>query len=232
MNLTSIQAALLLQLLPGIGDITAKKLVENCGSAQAVLKEKKSNLLKIKGIGTIHLKGIDRHDFYFPAVNQEEIFIKKEGITPLIYPSTDYPTTLGFCSNAPLVLFQKGNISWKNERIISIVGTRNPTSIGIDFCKQFVEDLSAYQPIIVSGLARGIDITAHKAALENNLDTVACLGHGLNQTYPKEHKSFEAAICKQCGLLSEFSSNASFEKSNFLKRNRIIPGIAHVTVVI
>ena len=81
-------------------------------------------------------------------------------------------------------------------------------------------------------MARGIDITAHKAALENNLDTVACLGHGLNQTYPKEHKSFEAAICKQCGLLSEFSSNASFEKSNFLKRNRIIPGIAHVTVVI
>ena len=87
MNLTSIQAALLLQLLPGIGDITAKKLVENCGSAQAVLKEKKSNLLKIKGIGIFHLKGFDRHESYFPAVNQEEIFIKKEGITPLIYPS-------------------------------------------------------------------------------------------------------------------------------------------------
>ena len=105
MNLTSIQAVLLLQLLPGIGYITTKKLVENCGSAQAVLKEKKSNLLKIKGIGTIHLKGIDRHDFYFPAVNQEEIFMKKQDITPLIYPSADYSTTLGFCSNAPLVLF-------------------------------------------------------------------------------------------------------------------------------
>ncbi|MDB4643293.1 DNA-processing protein DprA [Flavobacteriaceae bacterium] len=232
MNLTSIQASLLLQLLPGIGDITAKKLVDHCGSAQSVLNEKRSNLLKIKGIGTFHLKGFSKYESYFDAVKEEEIFLKKEKITPIEYGSSSYPTTLGFCSNAPLVLFQKGKVSWENNRIISVVGTRNPTTRGIDFCKQLIQDLAAYQPIVVSGLARGIDIVAHKAALDQKLETVACLAHGLNQIYPKEHSIYVNKIANQGALLSEFWSTASFEKSNFLKRNRIIAGIAHATLVI
>lgn len=129
-------------------------------------------------------------------------------------------------------MFQKGSISWKNERIISIVGTRNPSSRGIDFCKQLIEDLRSYNPLIVSGFARGIDIVVHQAAIENGLDTVACLGHGFNQIYPTEHKKHVDSLCNQGGLLTEFWSNSSFEKSNFLKRNRIIAGVAHATVVI
>ena len=232
MKLTSIQAALLLQKLPGIGDITAKKLVDHCGSAQAVLNETKINLLKIKGIGAFHLQGFDQFERYLPAVIEEEKFLEKEKILPLLYPSPDYPKALGFCANAPLVLFQKGNVSWKNERILSIVGTRNPTSRGVDFCKQLIEDLAQYNPLIVSGFARGIDIVAHKAALDNGLETVACLGHGLNQIYPTEHKVHVESVCKQGGILTEFWSNSSFEKSNFLKRNRIIAGVAHATLVI
>lgn len=92
-------------------------------------------------------------------------------------------------------------MSWENNRIISIVGTRNPTTRGIDFCKQLIQDLAAYQPIVVSGLARGIDIVAHKAALDQKLETVACLAHGLNQIYPKEHSIYVNQIANQGALL-------------------------------
>ena len=115
MKLTSIQAALLLQKLPGIGDITAKKLVDHFGSAQAVFNEKKINLLNIKGIGAFHLQGFDQFERYLPAVIEEEKFLKKEQIISLLYPSPDYTKALGFCSNAPLVLFQKGGASWKKR---------------------------------------------------------------------------------------------------------------------
>jgi len=129
-------------------------------------------------------------------------------------------------------LFQKGGASWRNERILSIVGTRNPTSRGVDFYKQLIEDLAEYNPLIVSGFARGIDIVVHKAALDNGLETVACLGHGLNQIYPTEHKIHVESVCNQGAILTEFWSNSSFEKPNFLKRNRIIAGVAHATLVI
>ena len=104
--------------------------------------------------------------------------------------------------------------------------------MGVDFCKQLIEDLAEYNPLIVSGFARGIDIVAHKAALDNGLETVACLGHGLNQIYPTEHKTHVESVCNQGAILTEFWSNSSFEKSNFSKRNRIIAGVAHATLVI
>ena len=157
----------MLQKLPGIGDITAKKLVDHFGSAQAVFNEKKINLLNIKGIGAFHLPGFDQFERYLPAVIEEENFLEKEQIISLLYPSPNYPKALVFCANAPLVLFQKGGASWKNERILSIVGTRNPTSREVDFCKQLIEDLAEFNSLIVSGFARGIDIVAHKAALDN-----------------------------------------------------------------
>lgn len=153
-------------------------------------KESKINLLKIKGIGAFHLQGFNKFERCFSTVLEEEKFLKKEKIIPILYNSCDYPKTLAFCANAPLVLFQKGEVSWKNEHIVSIVGTRNPTSRGIDFCKQLINELAAYHPIIVSGFAKGIDLVAYNTALENHIETVACLGHGLNQIYPKEHHSY------------------------------------------
>jgi len=194
--------------------------------------KKKINLLKIKGIGTFHLQGFNQFETYFSTVLEEEKFLKKEKIIPILYNSSDYPKTLTFFANAPLVLFQKGNVLWKNEHIVSIVGTRNPTSRGVDFCKQLIKELAVYHPIIVSGFAKGIDVVAHKTAMENNLETVACLGHGLNQIFPKEHQAYVDSICKKGVFLSEFWSNSSFENTNFLKRNRIITGLSHATVVI
>jgi DNA processing protein len=153
-------------------------------------KESKINLLKIKGIGAFHLQGFNKFERCFSTVLEEEKFLKKEKIIPILYNSCDYPKTLAFFANAPLVLFQKGEVSWKNEHIVSIVGTRNPTSRGIDFCKQLINELAVYHPIIVSGFAKGIDLVAYNTALENHIETVACLGHGLNQIYPKEHHSY------------------------------------------
>ncbi len=232
MILTPIQAALLLQSLPGIGDITAKKLIDNCGSVVAVFEEKIDNLLKIKGIGTFHVKGFSNLESYIPAVEEEEKFLKKEKLATLVYGEENYPLSLSYCADTPLILFQKGQVSWNNKRIISIAGTRKPTTMGIDFCKQLIEDLSDYNPLIISGFARGIDIVAHKAALAKGLETVACLAHGLNHIYPAEHKQYVEEVCKQGALLSEFWSTSSFEKSNFLKRNRIIAGLAHATIII
>lgn len=232
MNITSIQAALLLQSLPGIGNITTKKLVDHCGNVNAVFEEKKENLLKIRGIGTFHLKGFSDLESYMSNVIIEEEFLKKEQLTPLIYGEENYPLSLSYCADSPLVLFQKGKVSWDNERIISLVGTRTPTSRGIDFCKQLIEDIADYNPLIISGFARGIDIVAHKTALNEGLETVACLAHGLNQIYPMEHKKYVQDVCKQGALLSEFWSTSPFDKSNFLKRNRIIAGLAHATIII
>ena len=122
----------------------------------------------------------------------------------------------------------------KKEKITPIEygSSSYPTTNGIDFCKQLIQDLAAYQPVVISGFARGIDIVAHKAALDQKLKTLVCLAHGLNQIYPKEHSIYLNQIANQGALLSEFWSTASFEKSNFLKRNRIIAGIAYATLVI
>jgi DNA processing protein len=157
----------LLQKLPGIRDITAKKLVDHYGSAQAVFNEKKINLLNIKGIGAFHLQGFDQFDRYLPAVIEEEKNLKKRANNFAAVSFSRLSQSIRFYANAPLVLFQKRGASWKNERILSIVGTRNPTSREVDFCKQLIEDLAEYNSLIVSGFARGIDIVAHKAALDN-----------------------------------------------------------------
>ena len=176
---------------------------------------KKINLLKIKGIGTFHLQGFNQFETYFSTVLEEEKFLKKEKIIPILYNSSDYPKTLTFFANAPLVLFQKGNVLWKNEHIVSIVGTRNPTSRWVDFCKQLIKELAVYHPIIVSGFAKGIDVVAHKTAMENNLETVACLGHGLNQIFPKEHQVMLIQYVKKESFFLSFGATHLLKKQTF-----------------
>jgi DNA processing protein len=131
-----------------------------------------------------------------------------------------------------MVLFQSGNINLKRQRIISIVGTRKITTSGIVFCEDLVEKLSIYNPVIVSGFAYGTDITAHKTAMKNNLQTIGCLAHGLNQIYPKAHKKYMVDMEKNGGFFTDFWSSDNFDKNNFLKRNRVIAGLSEATIVI
>lgn len=222
---------LALQHVPKIGDITAKKLISHCGSAEAVFKEKKQNLLKIGGIGSFVLSEL--FDTYHIEEAEKELkFIEENNIKCLQFTNDTYPYKLKHCIDSPIVLFISGNIDLKQQRIISIVGTRKITTSGIAFCDKLVEELSVFNPVIVSGFAYGADITAQRAALKHNLQTVGCLAHGLNQVYPKVHKKYVVEVEKHGGFLTEFWSSSNPERENFLKRNRIIAGLSEATIVI
>lgn len=222
---------LALQHVPNIGDITAKRLISHCGSAEAVLKEKKQNLLKIDGIGTVILSDLFEA-YHLKAAEKEIDFIKENNIRVLYFKGNSYPEKLKHCIDGPILLFQAGNINLKQQHIISIVGTRKITTSGIAFCEKLVETLAPYNPVIVSGFAYGTDITAHKAALKQNLQTIGCLAHGLNQIYPKVHKKYMTDVEKHGGFFTDFWSSDTFNKNNFLKRNRIIAGLSESTIVI
>ncbi|WP_283636908.1 DNA-processing protein DprA [Aquaticitalea lipolytica] len=222
---------LALQNVARIGDITAKKLINNCGSAEAIFKEKKSNLLKIDGIGTTTISDVFS-TYHFEEAEKELKYIKDNDIKCLYFMDENYPEKLKHCIDGPILLFQSGDINLKKQRIISIVGTRKITTYGAAFCEQLVEQLAPFNPVIVSGFAYGTDITAQKAALKHNLQTVGCLAHGLNQIYPKVHKKYVADIEKHGGFLTEFWSASNPDRENFLKRNRIIAGLSEATIVI
>jgi DNA processing protein len=222
---------LALQRVAKIGDITAKKLITHCGSAEAVIKEKKQNLLKIDGIGHVILSDLSESNNLKEA-EKEISFIKDNGIEHLYFLENNYPEKLKHCIDGPVLLFQTGNINLKQQRIISIVGARKITTQGIAFCEKLIETLAVYNPVIVSGFAYGTDITAHKSAIKHKLQTIGCLAHGLNQIYPKVHKRYMLDVEKKGGFLTEFSSTDKFDKSNFLKRNRIIAGLSEATIVI
>ena len=222
---------LALQNVPKIGDITAKKLIAHCGSAEAVMKEKKQYLLKIDGIGSSMLQDVYNKN-HLLAAEAELKFIKENDITCLYFMDGSYPEKLKHCIDGPIILFQSGEVDLKKKRLISIVGTRKITSSGVAFCEQLIEQLAAFNPVIISGFAYGTDITAQKAALKHNLQTVGCLAHGLNQVYPKVHKRYVAEIEKNGGFLTEFWSSSNPERENFLKRNRVIAGVSEATIVI
>ncbi len=223
--------ALALQNVSKIGDITAKKLIRHCGSPEAVLKEKKHNLLKIDGIGSIVIS--DLYNKKHLSVAEQEIkFINDNDIVCHYFMDTSYPEKLKHCVDGPIVLFQSGNVNLKSRRIISIVGARKITTHGIVQCEKLIEYLAPFNPIIISGFAYGTDITAHKAALKNKLQTIGCLAHGLNQVYPKVHKKYVADVEHHGGFLTDFWSTDTFDRTNFLKRNRIIAGLSEATIII
>ncbi len=222
---------LVLQKVPNLGDASAKKLIQKAGSPEAVFKEKKSNLLKIDGIGTFKLRDLGSKDF-FAAAEEEIQFIEKNEIKTVYFKDDEYPEKLKHCIDGPILYFQRGNINLNKNRIISVVGTRKVTSYGSSFCEQLMEELAPLDPIIVSGFAYGVDITAHKAAVKNGLQTIACLAHGLNQIYPKTHQKYVKEVAHHGGFITEFWSSDAFDKTNFLKRNRIIAGISEATIVI
>lgn len=222
---------LALQHVPNVGDITAKRLIAHCGSAEAVLKEKRQRLLKIDGIGEFVLSNLFDAN-HLKEAEKEIRFIEENNISVSYFEDAVYPEKLKHCIDGPILLFQTGNINLKQQHIISIVGTRKITTTGIAFCGKLIEALKPYNPVIVSGFAYGTDITAHKNAIQHNLQTVGCLAHGLNQIYPKVHKKYMVDVEKNGGFFSDFWSTDKFDKNNFLKRNRIIAGLSEATIVI
>ena len=222
---------LALQRIEGVGDIMAKKLLAHFGSAETVFNTKASQLAAIDGVGSVLLKKL-KDKSVFEKATQELEFIKANEINVVYFQDKDYPERLKHCIDGPLLLFTAGNINLKNRKIISIVGTRQITSYGTEFCRKLIEDLAPLDPVIVSGFAYGVDIVAHQLAMENNLQTIGVLAHGLNQIYPKTHKKFVSKIEQNGGFMTEFWSSSNPDKENFVRRNRIVAGMSEATIVI
>lgn len=222
---------LALQAIDGIGDINAKKLIEHCGSAQQVLEEKPPLLEKIKGIGP-GISGQMKNKKIFEKAEKEMCFTQANNVEIINYLDEAYPLRLKQCSDAPLILFKKGNFELQEQRIISIVGTRMMTSYGKRFLERFLSELKPFDPIIVSGLAYGIDICSHLGALNNNLTTIGILAHGFDRIYPKAHSEIASKMMEYGGFYTEFSSGTNPEKMNFVKRNRIVAGVSEATIVV
>ncbi|MBU3713856.1 MAG: DNA-protecting protein DprA [Ferruginibacter sp.] len=216
---------------PNIGDIHAKSLIQQYGDAASVFKAPRKQLEKIEGIGSVRASAIKKFND-FERCEKEIFFIEKFKITPLFITDSNYPKRLLHCYDSPPLLYMKGNINLNAEKIISVVGTRNPSDYGKIVCEKLIDDLKDQHALIVSGLAYGIDTIAHKTAIKNSTPTLAILAHGLDTLYPSQNKSLAKTIAECGGLLTEFTSGCKPDKQNFPKRNRITAGICDAVIII
>lgn len=214
-----------------IGPVIARSLVEYCGSAEAVFKERKTLLAKIPGIGKERVKFLYSKEAQSLA-EKELKHIEDQRIEVLFYKDEAYPRRLRFCADSPIVLFKKGPAPLNQDHVISVVGTRNQTDHGARATRGLIKEWSIVQPCIVSGLALGVDATAHRSAIQNGCDTVAVLGHGLKFQYPPQNQKLFSEIEEKGALITEFPFLSKPDPKNFPKRNRIVAGMSDATVVI
>lgn len=220
-----------LTLIDGVGDVNAKKLVAYCGGVENVFAENKKNLMKIPGVGSVLADSITSQKVLLRA--EEEIkFIEKNNIKPLFFLDEDYPKRLKNCHDSPVMLYYKGTADLNQQRVIAIVGTRNATEYGKKICEELIEGLKDADVLISSGMAYGIDFTAHRACLKNKIETIGVFAHGLDNVYPAEHYNTAQKMLERGGLLTEFMSKTNPDRENFPKRNRIVAGMSDATIVI
>ncbi|MEQ8470810.1 MAG: DNA-processing protein DprA [Marinoscillum sp.] len=219
-----------LELIPGIGDVNAKNLIAYCGSASAIFNSKTSQLQKIPGIGPEKIQILKSSKFLEKA---EAILnaASKKGVAVHHYTDVTYPVKLKQVVDAPNIIYSKGEIS-KWTRILAIVGTRNATEYGQAVTEKIVETCKSVDCVIVSGLAYGIDITAHRAALKNQIPTIAVLAGGLDKVYPSIHKKYADEMIENGGVVSENPLGIKPEAHFFPARNRIIAGMADAVIVV
>lgn len=222
-----------LSIIPGIGGVLARNIVAYVGSVEGVFTESFKSLQKIPGIGEINAQRIMGKDI-FKNAERELRFIEKNEIEVLFYTDKNFPRRLKTCADAPVLLYTKGNLELNEHRIVSIVGTRNATSYGKLVCDELIQKFSErnYKILIVSGLAYGIDIQAHKSALKYNLPTAGVIAHGLDKIYPSLHAETARKMLENGGLVTDFPSGTKIDPSNFIRRNRIIAGLADATIVV
>jgi DNA processing protein len=231
MEVEELTHQIALTLVSGVGDKTAKNLIAHCGSAQAVFKEKPALLSKVPGVGVKSTKAFTKAEI-FTRAEKEIRFIQDNRIKPLFFLDKDYPKRLRACEDGPLLLFQKGEIDFNRYHNLAIVGTRNATSYGLEFCERFAKELTDYKVNVVSGLAYGIDIKAHRESIKHKIPTVAVLAHGLDRIYPSVHRQTARLMEENGALLTEFLSETNPDRENFPKRNRIIAGMAEAVIVV
>jgi DNA processing protein len=220
-----------LTFIKNIGPTLAKSLVSNFGDAEEVFKTSKTKWLKIPGIGEKTIAQSDLADALRRAECELE-FIKREEIEAIFYTDERYPKRLKNCYDSPVLLYVKGKANFNMPRVISIVGTRNATEYGKQLCRQLIEELQQYNVLVVSGLALGIDVTAHKECVRLNMPTVGVLGHGLDRMYPSQNRSTAEKMLEHGALLTEYPSGTIPDREHFPQRNRIVAGVADATIVV
>lgn len=220
-------------MVPGIGGVLARNLVAYTGSAEQVFSESFKSLVKIPGIGEVNAKRIKNNGIFEKAEKELE-FIQKYKIEVRFYTDKNYPRRLKPLPDAPIILYSKGNMNLDEQRVVSMVGTRNATDYGKTICEQLIQEFAGrnHPVLVVSGLAYGIDIHAHKMALKYNVPTVGVVGHGLDKIYPSLHADTARKMLDNGGLVSDFPSGTKIDPPNFIRRNRIIAGLADATIVV
>ena len=231
MNLTPYHIAF--GSLKGITRTLADELLSRVGSEERFFTLAERELTALAGFGNRLFDAGYRQQLMAKATQEHE-FVGRHGMKAIYFTQPDFPARLADCEDAPILLYVAGNCDLNTAHIVSIVGTRHATPYGNDFTTRLVDDLAGKidNLVIVSGLAYGIDIAAHLAALRNNVPTIAVLAHGLNTIYPAAHRNIAADIVRHGGaLVTEYASTDAIHRGNFIARNRIVAAISDCTVV-
>ena len=212
----------------------ALELYKTVGSAQLLYEHRNEIGDIVKEASPTLMQALQNWDDAMKRADFELHYMQEHSIRGLVLGDDDYPQRLCECPDAPLVLYYKGNCDLNQTKIVSIVGTRQMTVYGQDLIRHFVNDLKRHcsNVLIVSGLAYGVDICAHREALANGYETVGVLAHGLDQIYPYRHHETAAEMVNHGGLLTEFMTQTNADKPNFVRRNRIVAGMADATVLV
>jgi DNA processing protein len=222
-----------LMQVPGIGVVWGRHLIEAMGSAENVFLRRKE-IPDVMPEARPRVVDILNCPQAIAKAEEEYTFIRKNHIRCLTIHDPDYPSRLRECEDAPIVLYFKGSCNLNALHIINMVGTRNATDYGKQMCINFLRDLKQLCPdvLVVSGLAYGIDVCTHRAALQHKLPTVGVLAHGLDRIYPPAHRNTAIEMLEEGGLLTEFPSKTQPDRYNFISRNRIVAGMSDATIVV
>lgn len=231
MHTQELYYRLALSLVNGIGPVKYKKLISVFGSAEETFRQ---NFKSLRQTGLLTdgnaaaLKSFDD----FKLVDRELQYTADHQIHIRCFDDENYPQRLANCVDSPSLLFQKGDVDLNSQRVLSVIGTRAFTEYGRRMCEEMIEQLKGYHAVIVSGMAYGIDIIAHKACVKHSSPTVGVLAHGLHMIYPPAHAPVAKEMLQQGALLSEYFSHSALEKGNFPTRNRIVAGLSDATIVV
>lgn len=231
MKTTELNYQIATTLLRGIGPKKARHLISKLGGIEPLFKDSIHAISKKAEMNPSLLKQMNR-EHALEEAKHHETFIEKQEITPLFYQDSNYPQRLKQCSDAPILLFNKGTTNLNHERIVAIVGTRYATEYGRSVCEEIIEGLAEKNVVVVSGLAYGIDICVHQLCVKHGIPTIGVLGHGLDRIYPREHTSTAQKMLQNGGLLTEYLSGTKPDRENFPMRNRIVAGMSDATIVI
>jgi DNA processing protein len=224
-------ALLALHFIPGIGDYLIRQLVSYCGSAEKVFKIPKGKLLKIPGVGLVTAEAISQGK-PFALAEKESRQAEKVKVSLLFFTDKNYPSRLRQVNDAPTMLYAKGNMDLENPKTVAIVGTRQSTAYGKECVENLVNDLVPHQALVVSGLAYGIDIHAHKQAVKHRLPTVGVMGSGMDVIYPSAHRDVAMKMMEHGGLLTEHPFGTQPDAHNFPARNRIVAALSDAIIIV